>query len=59
MFKAAESGLSPFMVGFVTAFAEYKCVEVNGTVNLDVWIPWAAMTEKEAESDKNKLWEED
>lgn len=59
MIEAAESGLSPFMLGFVIAFAQYKCVEIGGTVNLNRWIPWAAMTKEEAEADKNELWSGD
>jgi len=59
MLKAAEPGLSSFMEGFVTTFAEYICLEIAGEVNLENWLPYAAMTESEVEADKKEFWKED
>ena len=47
MLKAAEPGLSSFMVGFVKTFAEYIGLEIAGEVALESWVPYAAMTEAE------------
>jgi len=57
MIKAAESGLSPFMVGFITVFTEYLCV--GGTPVLGKWIPFVAMTKAEATAERNELWKEE
>jgi len=59
MLKAAEPGLSSFMKGFVTAFAEYICLEHSGTVLLENWVPYAAMTEADAEAGRANLWKEE
>ena len=58
MLKAAEPGLSSFMEGFVKAFAEYICLERAGEVNLENWLPYAAMTEAEVEEDKKEFWKD-
>lgn len=60
MIKAAEPNLSPFMVGFVTVFAEYMSVMGSGSVPiLEKWEPFSAMTEAEATAKKNEIWKEE
>ena len=58
MLKAAEPSLSSFMEGFVTTFAEYIGLERAGEVNLENWLPYAAMIEAEVEDDKKEFWKD-
>jgi len=57
--KAADTNLSPFMMGFVATLAEYVCFTSEADIELDMWLPWAAMTKAQAKSYKKKWYTDD
>ncbi len=56
--NCSESDLSPFMVGFISAFGEYLFINEGGIPDPDLWVPFAAMTQAQAEEKRKIFFEE-
>ena len=56
--NCSESDLSPFMVGFISVFGEYLFINEGGIPDPDLWIPFAAMTQAQAEEKRKIFFEE-